>query len=101
MNEIAGARQRCEFAVLAPADLAPSREHKGNRLLVSMMVHAGPRAGFDFENAAPQRGGDAYFRCNCSAALRAGRLRRPEIELIGTDDSDRVAVAHDVAPSSL
>ena len=101
MNEIAGACQRREFAVLSPADLAPSREHKGNRLLASVMVHAGPRAWLDFEKAAPQCRRDANFRRDCGGALRARRLRRSGIELIGTDDSDRVAVAHDADLSSL
>jgi hypothetical protein len=101
MNEVASVSSRREFAFLSPADLAHSRKHIGNRLLASVMVHSGARAWLDFEKAAPQGGRNANFPCNCSGASRAPRLGRPEIELIGTDYSDRVAGAHAVAPSSL
>src|ERR1700760_548482 len=100
VNIVAGACGGAEFSALAPSYLARSREHIGDRLLTSMMVYAGACAGLDFEKTTPQGRRDTNFRCDCCGALRARRLSRPEVKLIGTNDTDRIALAHDADLSS-
>ena len=94
VNEIAGLRVSDEFTVGAPANLAGATEHECDRLLGSMMVNAGARAGLDFEYAAPDRGVDAELRRDRGASLRTRRLRGAEVELIGSDDLDCADTAH-------
>jgi hypothetical protein len=79
MNEIAGLRTRNELTVVTPTDLANAREDVGDRLLLSVMVNAGPRSRFHgprsrfhLEQAAPDGGCNAERGGDSGAPFRTG-----------------------------
>jgi hypothetical protein len=72
VNEIARYRLRDEFAFFTPTNLASSAEDECDRLLTSVMVNSRPRAGLDFENAAPDCRTDSKLRRDCARRSQPG-----------------------------
>ena len=80
MNEIAGLRARNRFSSFAPADFADAGEDVGDRLLLSVMMHARARFRRHLEQAAPDDRRYAERRRDGGATFRARRLRCSRIE---------------------
>ena len=89
MNEIAGPRAPCEFAVRGYTG-----QHICDCLLLAMMVNTGASARFDLEHAALHRRFDAELRRNGGLALRAGRLQRALVEFTGVNNTNCRRIAH-------
>ena len=94
VNEIAGLRTRCEFAVRAPPHFTHARQNVCNGLLRAMMVNSRAGARLYLEYAAPHRRFDAELRRNRGLALRAGRLQRALVEFTRVNNTDCRGIAH-------
>src|ERR1700729_1999226 len=94
MNEVAGSRARCKFAIRAPAHFAYAGQHICDGLLLAMMVNTGASARLDLEHAAPHRRFDAELRRDGGQAFRARRLKCAPVEFTGVNDTNYRRIAH-------
>src|SRR5258705_13459194 len=88
MNEVAGLGARNRFTAYAPADFADSREHVGDRFLLSVMMNSCSRFRLYFEQAAPDGWRNDECRCDRGATFGARSLCGSFIEFSRADDAD-------------